>query len=226
MDENTKYFLFIKADWKDKYTEWLDELMSCAEGCFIIVYDKEGMYGFSITRKDGKLYLLIGDIYEEEITDDCDNFQLSRHMYEDSYSKGRIRHCANRKEWLEECKEAISDEFSYSYCNDEFTNIHLILNFIDKNAGKLVQLPDGDVRLLVCATSSLSDYYYVTMGIDGHFRLTSCCVKLEVIDERIRRGFEPIFDLVENHEEDCFNRLMEIIDSNSEIIISEIRFKH
>ncbi|MBO5003788.1 MAG: hypothetical protein J6D03_00675 [Clostridia bacterium] len=89
------------------------------------------------------------------------------------------RHCELRNErYREYLKESI---IRSKRCKDD--NIHNIIRACKKDGGKIVSFENVEFGMLVGATSTLEDYYWIFINENGLLRFTSCVGGYVLLDE-------------------------------------------
>ena len=62
------------------------------------------------------------------------------------------------------------------------SNYNIIINEVNKDGGKYIKFDNDDIGFLICATSTIEDYYYMYMDKDRNIKMSSCVGGYEIIE--------------------------------------------
>lgn len=65
---------------------------------------------------------------------------------------------------------------------DPKSNYNIIVNEVNRDGGKYIKFDNDDIGFLICATSTIEDYYYMYMDKDRNIKMSSCVGGYEIIE--------------------------------------------
>ena len=65
---------------------------------------------------------------------------------------------------------------------DPNSNYNIIVNEVNRDGGKYIKFDNDDIGFLICATSTIEDYYYMYMDKDRNIKMSSCIGGYEIIE--------------------------------------------
>ena len=124
----------------------------------------------------------------------------------------------------ERYKELLEKSVQAAYANKD-SNIHLIKRIVSKYSGTIVNV-SGDYGLLVGATSTLEDYYWVYIDSDLKVCYSSCVGAIKDIDE-IPANCSVLSYMIKHQKQDLMDKVMKSINSHkdTDLLITPITIR-
>ena len=81
--------------------------------------------------------------------------------------------CLTCKHWKKNYFYILDKSLEVSKKNPK-SNYNLIVNEVNMDGGKYIKFDNDDIGFLICATSTIEDYYYMYMDKDKNIKMSSC----------------------------------------------------
>ena len=101
--------------------------------------------------------------------------QLGLYVY--NYYKG----CISCKYWKSNYDYIVNKHIE-EVKKDPKSNYNIIVNEVNRDGGKYIKFDNDDIGFLICATSTIEDYYYMYMDKDRNIKMSSCVGGYEIIE--------------------------------------------
>ncbi len=100
-------------------------------------------------------------------------------LYND-YSISKKDKCLTCEHWRTNYDYILNKSLEDARKNKK-SNYNVIVNEVNMDGGKYIKFDNNDIGFLICATSTIEDYYYVYMDKDKNIKMSSCVGGYEVI---------------------------------------------
>lgn len=142
----------------------------------------------------------------------------------DKNDEKKINVCKTCPKREENYFKYLDDSIKYAE-NNPNSNIHSIRKIVEKYGGHFVahggwghldNLEDDEIGVLVAATSTLEDYYYVIVDKDLHVCYSSCVGKIVPLDEltEIPDSFSKLSKMLKNNKEELIKIIEESLNNS------------
>lgn len=118
-------------------------------------------------------------------------------------------------------KKQINDFINNKINDINDNNLKLIKLFVDKNGGKYIKTPNGEIEYLIGASSTDEDYYYITVNNDIKINFISCVCHIEVV-ESVDNNLSNLKNIIKNNPSLIIDKVKKIIDGSCDVIFSGI----
>lgn len=132
--------------------------------------------------------------------------------------------CRKCKVQKERYKELLEASVQNAYANKD-SSIHLIKYTVSRYSGTIVDI-SGDYGLLIGATATLEDYYWVYIDSDLKVCYSSCVGGIDEIEE-IPAKFSILSYMMKNQKQDLLDKVMKSINSHkdTDLLITPITIR-
>ena len=108
------------------------------------------------------------------------NFCDPNILYND-YSINKKDKCLTCKQWRTNYDYILNKSLDEAKTNKK-SNYNIIVNEVNRDGGKYIKFDNDDIGFLICATSTIEDYYYVYMDKDKNIKMSSCVGGYKVLE--------------------------------------------